>query len=327
LRTLQVVMDFCQGRWAGLDEVADKLGHELDSPNEAVDVHSVAGCLALARGNVDIARRTLAEVSHELETLCDWPPLALVVGATARCAAASADLAGVELIDRFLSALETKGYWSPLTRALAPITELLIATDQRSRASTLVERFAAQLADLDAPLAPAALAHARGFLDAAEGRAAAEAAASFLTAAGDYERLSCPYEAAQAREQAAAALFDVDAPAAERELRAALAAYRKLGARWDHARCVRLGRAHGLRLAATHRGGRKGYGDELSPRELEVAKLAARGLSNKAIAVELYLSPNTIEKHLGRLMPKLGVRSRAAIGVRLAERASGDDAG
>ena len=51
----------------------------------------------------------------------------------------------------------------------------------------------------------------------------------------------------------------------------------------------------------------------LSERELEVAALAAAGLSNRAIADRLFLSPRTVEKHVEHVMDKLGVGSRAEI--------------
>lgn len=50
--------------------------------------------------------------------------------------------------------------------------------------------------------------------------------------------------------------------------------------------------------------------DELTARELEVLQLAAGGLSNRAIADELDLSPRTVEVHLHHVFQKLGVTSR-----------------
>jgi NarL family two-component system response regulator LiaR len=48
----------------------------------------------------------------------------------------------------------------------------------------------------------------------------------------------------------------------------------------------------------------------LSKRELQVLKLAARGMSNKDIAEELYLSARTIQAHLANIFDKLQVGSR-----------------
>jgi DNA-binding CsgD family transcriptional regulator len=48
----------------------------------------------------------------------------------------------------------------------------------------------------------------------------------------------------------------------------------------------------------------------LSPREREVARLAAAGLTNRAIAEQLSLSRRTVENHLHRVFGKLGVARR-----------------
>lgn len=53
-----------------------------------------------------------------------------------------------------------------------------------------------------------------------------------------------------------------------------------------------------------------GY-DDLTPREIEVWKLVARGLSNSEIAAQLFLGENTIKTHVGRLFMKLRLRDRA----------------
>ena len=51
----------------------------------------------------------------------------------------------------------------------------------------------------------------------------------------------------------------------------------------------------------------------LSPQELQIARLAAAGHSNKEIAEQLYLSERTVASHLYRVFPKLGIRSRTKL--------------
>jgi len=53
--------------------------------------------------------------------------------------------------------------------------------------------------------------------------------------------------------------------------------------------------------------------DDLTPQELQIARLAATGLSNREIGQRLFLSPRTIGSHLYRVFPKLGVTSRVQL--------------
>lgn len=53
--------------------------------------------------------------------------------------------------------------------------------------------------------------------------------------------------------------------------------------------------------------------DQLTPQELQIAELAAGGLSNRQIGQKLYLSHRTVGSHLYRIFPKLGIASRAEL--------------
>jgi two-component system, NarL family, response regulator LiaR len=48
----------------------------------------------------------------------------------------------------------------------------------------------------------------------------------------------------------------------------------------------------------------------ITPRELEVLELIARGMSNREIAAKLYVSENTVKTHSSRVFDKLGARRR-----------------
>jgi DNA-binding NarL/FixJ family response regulator len=51
----------------------------------------------------------------------------------------------------------------------------------------------------------------------------------------------------------------------------------------------------------------------LSPRELEVARLVARGLTNKQIGETLFVSERTAENHVQHILVKLGFSNRSQI--------------
>jgi DNA-binding CsgD family transcriptional regulator len=93
------------------------------------------------------------------------------------------------------------------------------------------------------------------------------------------------------------------------QLGAALETFRRLGARtWAERAAVQL-RATGQ---AQPRGGFRDH-ESLTPQELQIAMLAATGLSNKQIGNRLYMSHRTVGAHLYRVFPKLGITSRAAL--------------
>jgi DNA-binding NarL/FixJ family response regulator len=96
-------------------------------------------------------------------------------------------------------------------------------------------------------------------------------------------------------------------------LREALAVFDRLGARpWAERARTELA-ATGERLRK-----RDPYAaEELTAQELQVA-LVAGGATNKEAAAQLFISPKTIEAHLGSIYRKLGVRSRTELAGRFA---------
>jgi DNA-binding CsgD family transcriptional regulator len=64
--------------------------------------------------------------------------------------------------------------------------------------------------------------------------------------------------------------------------------------------------------------------DQLTAQELQIAQLAADGLSNREIGQRLFLSHRTISTHLYRVFPKLGITSRAELNTALAPAAAPD---
>jgi len=108
---------------------------------------------------------------------------------------------------------------------------------------------------------------------------------------------------------------------ARRELRAARAAFDGLGASHWAQRAEQELRASGrvARVATA-----PSTLDDLTPQELQIAELAALGLSNREIGQRMFLSHRTIGSHLYRVFPKLGITSRAQLRDALTERAGVD---
>jgi DNA-binding NarL/FixJ family response regulator len=137
----------------------------------------------------------------------------------------------------------------------------------------------------------AAAAHADGLVAAAAGRHD-DARRLFEDAADLFAATGGRYEAARARQQLAAALASLGAAdASAREARAAATELAALGASAQAATPAANG---------------------LSPREVEVLRLIARGRSNQAIAAELFLSVRTVERHVSNVYDKLGASGRSA---------------
>jgi ATP/maltotriose-dependent transcriptional regulator MalT len=138
-----------------------------------------------------------------------------------------------------------------------------------------------------------------------------------------FHRASAPYEEAKARLILAEILVGLGRDdAARSELEAARAAFEKLGATADAAAAARALEPGGdiggeTRAAAARPGGASGSAgagaaSELSPRELEVLRLVAQGLSDAEIAEQLVVSPHTVHRHVANIRAKLRLPSRTA---------------
>lgn len=320
LQTGQVLLDFCRGHWSGLAGRAAQLVDQLPAQvGRRNDMELVLAWLALARGELGRAGQWFETAVPSFAQRDRYEELAIPGSGMLRLALGRGRfdqaVAGVRWL---CEALGSVPFQVTSLRALPAMTEALVAGGETGEARALVHGYAAEVRGLDAPLAPAALPYARGVLAGAAGRWA-PAAAYLQAAAHRYEALQCRYEAAHAYELAAPALLRADAPAAAAQsIRAALATYQRLDASWDYSRAAGTARRLGLPVPARHRGGHHGYQGDLSPRERQVAELAATGLTNPEIAGELFVSVGTVKKQLAGAMRKLGVRSRVALAARLA---------
>jgi DNA-binding NarL/FixJ family response regulator len=113
--------------------------------------------------------------------------------------------------------------------------------------------------------------------------------------------LHAPYECARVRVSIGVAcrgLGDLDT--ARMEFEAARRTFVELGAKLD---LVRLD-------ALTQRAGPGAAG--LTPREIEVLRLVAKGSTNRDIAETLVISERTVARHMSNILTKLGLSNRAA---------------
>ncbi|MBT8159734.1 MULTISPECIES: LuxR C-terminal-related transcriptional regulator [Arthrobacter] len=127
---------------------------------------------------------------------------------------------------------------------------------------------------------------------------AVDAAGSLRDASIRWHELGLPYSEARSRAQLGrcyAALGDDEA--ASLEFEAARAAFERLGAAPD--------------LAALP-GSAPSPSGPLTAREMDVVRLVAKGLTNRAVAERLVLSEKTVARHLANVYSKLGIASRAA---------------
>jgi RNA polymerase sigma factor (sigma-70 family) len=208
-------------------------------------------------------------------------------------------LQAAELIERLLRQV-------PADRALdrAPALELLAharaAHGELEEAAAAVRALRAVQGDVGTAPLDAAADLAEGVLECARGEH--DRARALLEDAVDgFERSGAPFEAARARLELAACLMALGrVEAGEHEAAAALERLTDLGAEHDAGRARRMLASAGAPLA------------ELTPREREVLRLVAEGLTNRQIAERLVVSEHTVHRHVTNLLRKLDLPSRTA---------------
>ncbi|WP_234363861.1 ATP-binding protein [Streptomyces sp. WAC00288] len=313
-QTARLVLAWHEGRWQGLHGAADRTARLYrEIPDLTSEATLVRGLTALhVLGDVPRARHDLAEAART--TRYDT---GLILTASAAATARVHLEAGrpgqaCEAVEEVLHRLDLTGGWVWAGEVLPVAVEALHGSGQTARARRLVADFAAGIDGGDAPAARAALTVCRALL-AEAGERPEEAVGLLAEAEERWRLLGRPFDAARAAEARGRCLLGLRGEAAADEVREVVEAYRRLDARWDVARCRRLLRRHDI--VTTHRRGRLGYGDRLSPREQEVARLVVQGRANRDIAESLVLSTRTVEHHVARIMRKLNAASRADIAL------------
>lgn len=312
VEVVDLSLRWATGRWEGLEAAIERLLRLTgDTPHLSVDVRLVQGLLLLARGRVTEAEGTLRSVASVAPDTGSIPVMCSASAALARVALCrgrpeAARKVAVEALD----VVRNKDIWTWATDAAPAAVEALVACGMRTEADEVVRGFARGLRGREAPAARAALGVCRGTVLEAAGDHE-RGARAFSRAAALWRGRPRPHEAARAAERAAGSLLGLRHERGEALARQALEAFESLGATWDAARVIRMLRVHGI--DARRRRGRRSYGEELSPREREVARLASAGKTNREIAEVLFLSKRTVEGHVANAMRKLGVSARDAL--------------
>ncbi|WP_326822061.1 helix-turn-helix transcriptional regulator [Streptosporangium sp. NBC_01756] len=300
--------------WSGLDGVLEDIA--TSDSADTVSRHEarlLQGQLELASGARQQAERRLREVLALNAVRGPADPFVFPNASLARIALSDGDPTGaLEFTGPLIDMIARKGVWLWATDLVPVHLDALVGAGRLADARALVDSFAAGLARRDLPGPAASLDTGRAIVAQAGGEG--WAAALFAEAARAWAALPRPYDELLALERQGQCLLGGDDH--ERGLAVLSEAQRRLrdlGARWDADRVAHLLRGQGVQVARPWRGGRKGYGERLSPREEEIVDLLALGWTNKKIAESLRLSPRTVERHLSAAMRKAGVSSRTAL--------------
>jgi DNA-binding CsgD family transcriptional regulator len=204
-----------------------------------------------------------------------------------------------------------RGQLAPgIFRAAGDLVEAYLRSGDRPKAERLLDEFERRARAADRAWALAVAARCRGLLGPDD-----DIDRHFLAALEHHERTPVPFDRARTRlaygERLRRARRRVEA---RRELRAAQDELDRIGATPWARRAQRELAASGERLAT--RGGEQPV--ELTPQELQLAQIVAAGATNKEAAAALFVSPKTVEAHLGTIYRKLGLRSRTELAARLA---------
>ncbi|WP_327678652.1 helix-turn-helix transcriptional regulator [Kitasatospora sp. NBC_00458] len=199
------------------------------------------------------------------------------------------------------------------TRAVPDLVEAAVRLGEPERAAEPYERFArwagaAAAGTAGAPWAEALRLRCQALLGPDE-----LAESAYLAALALHEGANRPFE------QARTALLYGEWLRRERRrtdarphLGAALETFERLGAGpWADRARAELTATGGAAPAPVEAA--PGVLTALTPQELQIARLAARGMTNRDIAAQLFLSPRTVGHHLYKAYPKLGIASRTEL--------------
>jgi DNA-binding CsgD family transcriptional regulator len=310
-RRLPAVSAFCRTHYGGVLTTAGRWPEAEAALTDAVRLWGLGRRSALRAG----ALVRLAELRvrqgrfEEAEQLLDGLDDGLAAEAARPAAAIHLARGEPELardvLERALAQLDPEG------AAAVPLWLLLVdvhlSTDRLDAAESAADRIARCAERAPAPHLTAAAALARGQICLAGGT---DPSGCLREALAGFTRARMPMELARCRMALARALLTERPEVALAEARAALDEFQRLPAARDAAGAAEFLRGLGVRTSGARQGGGQVAG-QLTARETEVLRLLGHGLSNPEISARLFISRKTVEHHVGNVLAKLGLRSRA----------------
>jgi DNA-binding CsgD family transcriptional regulator len=282
----------------------------VGSPAVKALAQTVIATIRIQQGALEAARQHVllaADLIADLDTQAVRPPVRFVQAHLWAAEGRPAD--GVALLDGLFRQPQR---WVVLIVTDPTVVPTLVrmamdagVPNRAGRLISVAEQLAA--ANGDARSLCAAVLHARGLVD--------DNVDLLLEAVALGEGGPRRFATAVAREDAAWALAAGDEVDRAAGLYCgALAGYTAVGATHAARRVRSRLRASGFRCMPARRRGRPDYGwASLTEAELEVVRLVAEGLTNRAIADRLFMSRHTVDSHLRHVFIKLGVTSRVAL--------------
>jgi DNA-binding CsgD family transcriptional regulator len=304
-------VEFRTGRWVAASAHAEEAVRIAEDTHDETMLAYALACLArpqAAQGHAECrthVERAITLGSRRIGAVVAYALSAL--GLLELGAGRNDD--AVAVLEVLAEQVEARGLREPSVVQWAPdLVEAYVRAGRRQDAERVLGRFEEGAAKSERIWARAACARCRGLL-AADG----EFDDVFEEAFSWHAQTPTPFELARTQLCLGERLRRVRRRADARSpLRAALETFERIGAQpWAERARAEL-EATGETVQR-----RDAYAaQQLTPQELQVALAVGRGATNKEAGAALFLSPKTIESHLGRIYRKLGLRSRTDL-VRL----------
>jgi DNA-binding CsgD family transcriptional regulator len=307
-RNLPVVTAFCRTHYGGVLTAAGRWPEADATLSEAIRLWGLGRRSALREGAVvrlaDLrVRQGRFEEGEQLLSELDVntnPDAARPLAAI--CLGRGETERARDILERALAQIDAT------STGAAPLLTLLVDVDLASGDLVRAEQSVNQLAACTAGHrneylhAVASLARGRVYLASGTG----DPQECLRDALAGFARAQTPMEVARCRLELAGALLNDRPEVALAEARAAFEAFEQLQAARDVDAAAAMLRSLGARPASA-----RPSGSVLTKRENEVLVLVGHGLSNPEISDRLFISRKTVEHHVGNILAKLGLRSRA----------------